>query len=561
MPEQVTTDAGNKQVRRRWDRMTSATLVEAYEEAQWRGTSQREFAEANGVPRTTLRFWLERKATLDADPVLVRFFESPTGLAFLHRLLCAVHFLFCQVGLCGVDQVCRFLELTGLDAFVGASHGEQDGVASTMTDQIVAFGATQGARLAATMPPRTIALAEDETFPEGAVWLVAMDPVSGFIVLEEVADNREAATWTEAVQTATADMPVAIAVAAGDEAVGLLAHAGQIGAHHAPDLFHVQHPLWQALARPLVRSLDAPLTALKAAEAITAAWRGRMAQHEQGVRAVGRPPDFARHLAAAQAVEDQARLVYESAVGLKDAAYAAIRQLGQAYHPVDPATGDLRDAATVARDLDAAMTTIDAAATAVDLPDKRRRLIDKARRVMPKMVATIAFFHAELARQLTALGLPTTIHDYVTHVLVPAAYLSRLAERATTVAQRHALLTVREAVLARGDPTCLLVLPEDTRQQLDRLVLTCVDLFVRSSSCVEGRNGRLSLWHHHLHRLSAARMTALTVLHNFWSRRADGTTAAQRFFEAPHDDLFEWLLDRMDLPSRPRTAAAQAEAA
>jgi len=74
-------------------------------------------------------------------------------------------------------------------------------------------------------------------------------------------------------------------------------------------------------------------------------------------------------------------------------------------------------------------------------------------------------------------------------------------------------------------------------------VLTCIDLFVRSMSCVEVRNGRLVLWHHHLHRLSDKRLTALTVIHNYWIRRADGSTAPERFFEVPLVDLFEWLLD------------------
>ena len=65
----------------------------------------------------------------------------------------------------------------------------------------------------------------------------------------------------------------------------------------------------------------------------------------------------------------------------------------------------------------------------------------------------------------------------------------------------------------------------------------------------EGRNGRLALWHHHLHRLSARRLAALTVIQNHWLILADGTTTAQRLFEVPHDDPFEWLLDRMDLPA------------
>src|SRR5512142_2769781 len=77
------------------------------------------------------------------------------------------------------------------------------------------------------------------------------------------------------------------------------------------------------------------------------------------------------------------------------------------------------------------------------------------------------------------------------------------------------------------------------------------DLFQRSSSCVEGRNGQLSLRHHHLHQLSPRKLKVLTILHNYLIRRPDGTTAAERFFGAKPQDLFEDVLDRLDVPARP----------
>ncbi|WP_459917840.1 DUF6399 domain-containing protein [Desulfocicer niacini] len=47
-------------------------------------------------------------------------------------------------------------------------------------------------------------------------------------------------------------------------------------------------------------------------------------------------------------------------------------------------------------------------------------------------------------------------------------------------------------------------------------------------------------------------MQALTVIHNYYVKRRDETTAAGRFFEAEPNDLFEFLLDKMDYPARPR---------
>src|SRR3982751_595075 len=69
-----------------WCRRQAAELVLQFETSN---CSQRAFAHKAGVPRSTLQHWLKRKSTLEADPALVAFFESPPGLAFLHRLVAA----------------------------------------------------------------------------------------------------------------------------------------------------------------------------------------------------------------------------------------------------------------------------------------------------------------------------------------------------------------------------------------------------------------------------------------------------------------------------------------
>jgi hypothetical protein len=76
-------------------------------------------------------------------------------------------------------------------------------------------------------------------------------------------------------------------------------------------------------------------------------------------------------------------------------------------------------------------------------------------------------------------------------------------------------------------------------------------LFQRSSSCVEGRIGHLSLRHHGLHRLTTRKLGALRVPHNFVVQRRDATTAAERFFEARPESLMPWLLARMPMPNHP----------
>ena len=128
-----------------------------------------------------------------------------------------------------------------------------------------------------------------------------------------------------------------------------------------------------------------------------------------------------------------------------------------------------------------------------------------------------------------------------------AASKTKLAE------QRNNILTTAERLLsaATAESSPLKLLEKDQQDEILNLAKECAQLFQRSSSCVEGRNGQLSLRHHSLHRLSNRKLSALTVVHNYFIKRDDGSTAAERFFGARPKDLFKWLLDRIDLPARP----------
>ena len=73
--------------------------------------------------------------------------------------------------------------------------------------------------------------------------------------------------------------------------------------------------------------------------------------------------------------------------------------------------------------------------------------------------------------------------------------------------------------------------------------------FQGTSSAVEGRNGWLSQMNHNERGISPKRLKAQTVLHNYYLKRDDGTTAAQRLFHHKFPDPLEWVVERMgDLP-------------
>ena len=150
--------------------------------------------------------------------------------------------------------------------------------------------------------------------------------------------------------------------------------------------------------------------------------------------------------------------------------------------------------------------------------------------------------------------LPEPVRQWMRQELIPGFYFARAAEKASASEERHRLRDLSQKILARArspDGLWGTFCPE-VQADLERKAQLCADLFQRSSSCVEGRNGQLSLKHHALHRFTSRKLQALTVLHNYLVRRSDGTTAAERFYGTASQDLFGWLLGRLSIPARPR---------
>ena len=405
------------------------------------------------------------------------------------------------------------------------------------------------------MTPRPITVCEDETF-HPQVCLVSIEPVSDFILLEVYCQGRDAASWTTQLTTALEGVPVAVVQVTSDEAKGLLAHARDgLGVHHSPDLFHVQHDLSQATSLPLRADQPRPGRPRRRTPE-TQRWIERRDADLEGRRRPGRPPDFERRIAEGRGLEQTMATRLEAAQQRQEQMHQAIRGVGDDYHPFDLSSGSPCDADTVRQRLTGRFAAIDRIAEEADLATKARERIDKARRVLEAMVATLAWVWLVIRRRVDALHLSAPLRQIVIEQLIAGLYLLRVASKARSPAERTALRLVAERLLAqaRAPDGPLAALPAEQRAVLEREAAWCAELFQRSSSCVEGRNGQLALRHHHLHQLRPRKLKVLTILHNYLIRRPDGTTAAERFFGPKPRDLFEDVLDRLDVPARPAAA-------
>ena len=483
------------------------------------------------------------------------FFHSVPGLAFLHRLVLALHLVCVEVGACGIRLVCLLLQLTGLNRFVGASYGTQHQVNRRVEEAIVAYRHAEHARLAREMPPKDITLTQDETFT-GGLCLVGMDPESNDIVLEQAASARDADTWHRLMDQALAGLNCRVIQSTSDEAPGLLAYVEHhLGAHHSPDLFHVQHELNKAVSAPMaIKQRAAHKAVIKAEETLTRVHAHlNRANDALAPRGPGRPPKRATSLEHAQHEVDAARHEHQRLSAQREQVGQSLRAIGHAYHFVDLERGVRRNGKLIAGDIQCPIDTIRTIAQQEGLSETCLKRLDKAERMVPKMQATVAFVSGYVGQQVKHLALAPP-QSFAMHAhLIPSYSLDRVASTRTVTAGEPLRALAERLRTPLFEPDGVLgacsLLQQD---QLKAKAAQLAEVFQRSSSNVEGRNGYLSLRNHQLRGLDHPRKRAcLTAVHNFLLTRPDGTTAAERFFGQKPRSMFTAILGAVAIPPAP----------
>lgn len=534
-------------------RLHQAQVLDFFDEAYERiGLTQEQIAAFEKIPLSTIQGWLARRRRIDASSQTIKFFESEEGTLLLHQVVVAATFVITLLGHGGIRLVCTFLELSGLGPFVASSYGTQQQAVKALELEVGEFADEEKARLGKEMEPKKITIVLDETF-QPRICLVAKEPVSDFILLEEYADNRKQETWADNLSKALEGLPVTPTQTTSDEAPALcnLPQQSLEGANHSPDLFHVQQELFKATTismesrvKTAKKHLDDVIKSRENLEEIDKIHPHKMTEKNiEQYRIAQKYAEF--ELEAAE--EDQALMADE------------IRGISTDYHPFDLVTGKARSAALVNLELEERFAIIEELSDRAMLSEKSLERIDKAHRVVPKMVGTISFVHSEIASCLESLELPEAIENVLLEQCIPGRYVELVAAKAQTAEERKRLKAQASAILPSQDIYLSLLsqLNPEEAVVVERTIKECAEIFQRSSSCVEGRNSHLGLSHHAHHHLLPRKLKALTAVHNYFSKRRDGTTAAERFFGQKPRDLFEYLLEKTPLPKRPRSKSSQ----
>jgi hypothetical protein len=488
----------------RWSRNEISHNLRRYFDLKVQGNSQREIAKKINLPRTTLQSWLSYRASLDENPVVIDFFEREAGLAILHRLTAALHIVFTSCGACGVGLISKFFEMTHLDRFIASSEESQRKINVKIEQAVVKYAEEETARLAKNMPKKEITVAQDETFT-GGLCLVAIEPVSNFILLEKESEKRDCHSWDLNMKEALKDLPVKIVQSTSDEGTGILSYVKKnLGAHHSPDIFHIQQSLSRAVSAGISSKLRSAEKVEEEALDSLNMIKEKFQQQSEGInQGPGRPIDYEKNIRILKSILLEKIEEKERINEIQKELRNKVKGIGDFYHPINLETGVRYSSGIIISLILENISRIREIAIAEGLSDSSLALIDKAEKVVPKLSSTIDFVSTYIRQSIEKLDMTFSQKVAINEYLIPSLYLERISKKVKkeeSIKMKKLANELKEKAYHTNGK--LSGLDDHKKEQIENECRKLVQIFQRSSSCVEGRNGVLSFRHHELHKIS-----------------------------------------------------------
>jgi len=230
--------------------------------------SLRKIAQAIGLSKDSVARSLTALSKRDKYPES-HLWETEEGQAWLRRLVVAMLYEFGIKGNQGAERMSEFLKRIRVDSYVGSSPSALRSLVQQIEKALADFQREQEAQQAEQEGegPEIVA-SGDETFFNDEIVLVLMDLISGYILLEEEAEDRSYQTWEARVQPRLQQLGLRVRHFISDRGKSLVKLAlSSLGCQAGADLFHAQYDISKWLGRALHGKLGRACKQLKDAEA------------------------------------------------------------------------------------------------------------------------------------------------------------------------------------------------------------------------------------------------------------------------------------------------------
>jgi len=500
--------------------------------------SLRSLAERTGLSKSSVHRHLQAMGRRDRYPES-SFWETEAGRAWLIRLVVATLLIFGLKRGVGAETLSDFFNRLRLDGHVGCSPSALRRLMHTLERVILDTTTAWEQEGIAHGEIRPVIGAVDETFLQ-RMMLVFMDLTTGYVLMEQTAEDRSYETWFERANTRLKRFGVEVSYLVSDRAKALikLAHQG-FGCLSIPDLFHLSHDLAKGYSLSLFSRLRQAKREFEHA-------KQRLETLQKHAQAERTPITEVEARVAACA----ASLHHWQEAGV--AWRQHLSNLSRIVHPWRLSDSMRQSSQEVEEQLRGELKAIETFLESHGLPVKQETL-SKAQKQVGAISALIDWWWRMVRQDLTQLAMTPRWTQWAEEVLLPLMYWQEQFRRTRHRVQKAQIaLALKALAEAFEQHSCTRQLQPELLADWQAWAAAHAKAFQRASSAVEGRNGYLSQMQHNHRGLPARRYAVWTALHNFDGRAKDGTTPASRFFRRSFPDLFESVLSQIDALPMPR---------
>ena len=372
-------------------------------------------SEQTGIPKSSvyrhLKGILKRKRCPESE-----FWETALGRQFLSRLVIAVLYDFCIKGGIGAERASDFFKRIGIDSHVGVSPTALRGKLKEIEESLVEYQNIQEKQQCKSNKVQEIIAAGDETFFNGMILLVLMDLSSGYLLLEEEAEDRTYETWNQKAQARLNEIGLHVRHFVSDRAKALI-KLGMDGfgcEKVGSDLFHAQYEISKWLGVQLHRKLSQTKNKIENLKKSISTLRQRN-KDEDIIKAAEKT--LSEYKACLQCHQEN-----------HDDYHATLQKVSLSVHPFNESNSEVQTTEDVVKRLQACTDEFTEIATSVSISDSRDSL-GKFTRQIKDIASNVGLWWVWVKENLNQYNLNQATQEWVKYLLLPVFYWYRQMER------------------------------------------------------------------------------------------------------------------------------------
>lgn len=451
------------------------------------------------------------------------FFETESGNEFLKQLLLAVVFIFgIQAGV-GAETISLFFTTMVLHTYLAVSSSSIRKQKNNVRGMINQYGDEQMREVYQRSKNLELHLGGDETFGSDKLYLVLSDLPSNFIFEEILTDSRSFESWRNNLKEFLSLHSKNIKSLGTDGAKALKKLGSYIGCPHIMDLFHGMNDLKKHFSTKFHSMKQSIMKKI------------RNVEQDKTLSSDEKDSLIKEHQAKIKQIDDGQQLYRKS-----------LFMMSTTVHPFKE-VNKVQTSSELELKITETHEKLTHMSQSLGFKDKAK-LLNRFEGRIKGMSILNDHWHQWVNASAAEVDDDPQAQQWAKEILLPLVYWENQLDKSKKKKSLRDYYKEQIILAKKSFDESLgtqIYMDEDWINWAKKMARK----YQRTTSAIEGRNAQLSSYHWSSRGARLAHSKPQTILHNFWIKRVDGSTACHRLCGYDPSDLFQWLMDQSpDIP-------------